>query len=201
MKRFIITFLAIVFAQTFCYAVGDNQIDTIKVEYQTYNNDTVYYKKYFSSDDVYTFCSLKQYEGDLFLKHHALYNKMNLPDLIDQFNNDNDNRVAFIKYVIRTFLRGYGKERCTEMVKKKVSQISIYICVDVQGNIVDLSFNYDYTFAKFMTPEDIIRSTRILQGCAPIPFFAEYINMGVKILPPLTIEIFKSSIEEYLNEE
>ncbi len=201
MKRFIATLFLCVFTQTLCFAIQEHITDSINIEYQTFNNDTIYYKKYYSSDDVYIFCSLKKYEGDLFLKHHALYNKMILPDLIEYFNNDNNNRVAFIKFVIRTFLDGYGKTRCAEMIEKHVPQIAIYICVDIQGDIIDLSFNYDHTFAKFMTPEDIIRNTKNLQECATIPFFAEYANTGVKILPPLSIEIFKSHIEEYLNEE
>ena len=52
-----------------------------------------------------------------------------------------------------------------------------------------------------MTPEDIVHNTRILQSSALNTFFAEYAEMGVKILPPLSIPINKTFIEEYLKEQ
>ncbi len=203
MKRFFVIFFVIVFTQNLCYAAEYNQIDcdSIKVEYQIYNNDTIYHKRYFSSNDIFTFSTLKQYEEELFLKYHTLHNKMNLPDLIEQFNNDNNNRVAFVKFIIRTFLDGYGKKRCREIIENQSPQIAIHICIDIEGNIIDLNFNYDHTFAKFMTPEDIVHNTRILQSSALNTFFAEYAEMGVKILPPLSIPINKTFIEEYLKEQ
>ena len=58
----------------------------------------------------------------------------------------------------------------------------------------------NYFHTKFMTPEDIVHNTRILQSSALNTFFAEYAEMGVKILPPLSIPINKTFIEEYLKE-
>ena len=200
MKQLIITLLTIAFTGTLCYAMDSNQIDDIKVEYITYGNDTVYYKTDSKLSKAIE-CGLKQYENDLFGERHLTHNKIDLEDLINTFNCDDTNRVAFYTFVVRNILEGYGKERCSEMIKNNSYYFSLYICADIQGNIIDLSFNYDPSVANYMTPQDIIRNTRILQNCVPVPFFSEYAEMGVKILPPLSIEIFKSFIERYINEQ
>ena len=79
MKRLIITFFAIVFTQSICYAVGYNQIDndSIKVEYQRCKNDTIYYNMHYQHGET-VFCGLKQYEENLFRKFHKQYNQIDL---------------------------------------------------------------------------------------------------------------------------
>ena len=110
MKRFFITFFVIVFTQSICYAVGYNQIDndSIKVEYQRYKNDTIYYNIHYQFGET-VFCGLKQYEENLFRKLHEQYNQIDLEYLIDVFNSDDESRVAFLKYVLKKVLEGYGK--------------------------------------------------------------------------------------------
>ena len=53
---------------------------------------------------------LKQYEGNLFAKFHKQFNKIEYGPLIDEFNSDDENRVAFIKFVVKKILEGYGKD-------------------------------------------------------------------------------------------
>ena len=202
MKRFLITLFTVVFMQTICYAVGYNQIDSIKVEYQRYKNDTIYYNIHYQYGET-TFCGLKQYEENLFRNFHKLYNQIDLEYLIDVFNSDDESRVAFLKYVQKKVLEGYGKERCVELMAKckdNFRTILILICIDVEGEIFDLDFMYPAHYAEFMTNEDIIRNTQILKESEPFLFFEDYAEMGVKVLPRLPIPIDERCIKEYLNE-
>ncbi len=202
MKRFLIILFTVVFMQTICYAVGYNQIDSIKVEYQRYKNDTIYYNIHYQFGET-TFCGLKQYEENLFRKLHKQYNQIDLEYLIDVFNSDDESRVAFLKYVQKKVLEGYGKERCVELMAKckdNFRTILILICIDVEGEIFDLDFMYPAHYAEFMTNEDIIRNTQILKESEPFLFFEDYAEMGVKILPRFPIPIDERCIEEYLNE-
>ena len=203
MKRFLITLFTVVFTQTICYAVGYNQIDSIKVDYQRYKNDTIYRIKY-TPTSISTFCGLKQYEENLFRKFHKQYNQIDLEYLIDEFNSDDESRVAFLKYVQKKVLEGYGKERCAELkakCKDNFHCIQILICIDVEGNILDLDFMYPAHCAEFMTNEDIVRNTQILKDSEPFLFFEDYAEMGVRILPRFPIPIIERCIKEYLNEE
>ena len=205
MKRFFITFLVIVFTQSICYAVGCNQIDgdSIKVEYQRYKNDTIYYNIHYQFGET-VFCGLKQYEENLFRKLHEQYNQIDLEYLIDMFNSDDESRVAFLKYVLKKVLEGYGKERCAEMMAKckdNFYTFQILICIDVEGKILDLDFMYPAHCAEFMTNEDIVRNTQVLKDSEPFLFFEDYAEMGVKALPRFPIPIIERCIEEYLNEE
>ena len=205
MKRFFITFLVIVFTQSICYAVGCNQIDgdSIKVEYQRYKNDTIYYNIHYQFGET-VFCGLKQYEENLFRKLHEQYNQIDLEYLIGMFNSDDESRVAFLKYVLKKVLEGYGKERCAEMMAKckdNFYTFQILICIDVEGKILDLDFMYPAHCAEFMTNEDIVRNTQVLKDSEPFLFFEDYAEMGVKVLPRFPIPIIERCIEEYLNEE
>ena len=205
MKRFIITLFAIVFTQSICYAVGYNKIDndSIKVEYQRCKNDTIYYKIHYQHGET-VFCGLKQYEENLFRKLHEQYNQIDLEYLIDVFNSDDESRVAFLKYVLKKVLEGYGKERCAEMMAKckdNFYTFQILICIDVEGKILDLDFMYPAHCAEFMTNEDIVRNTQVLKDSEPFLFFEDYAEMGVKVLPRFPIPIIERCIEEYLNEE
>ena len=202
MKRFFITFFVIVFTQTLCFAMQEYAADSAVVEYQSYGNDTIYRIKY-TPTSVSTSCGLKQYEENLFRKLHKQYNQIDLEYLIDVFNSDDESRVAFLKYVQKKVLEGYGKERCVELMAKckdNFRTILILICIDVEGEIFDLDFMYPAHYAEFMTNEDIIRNTQILKESEPFLFFEDYAEMGVKILPRFPIPIDERCIEEYLNE-
>lgn len=203
MKRFIITLFAFVFTQSICYALEEHVTDSAVVEYQIYGNDTIYRIKY-TPTSVSTFCGLKQYEESLFRKFHNQYNQIDLEYLIDEFNSDDENRVAFLKYVLKNILEGYGKERCAELkakCKDNFHCIQILICIDVEGKIIDLDFMHPAHCAEFMTNDDIVRNTQILKDSEPFLFFEDYAEMGVRVLPRFPIPIHERCIEEYLNEE
>lgn len=203
MERFITTLFIIVFTQTLCLAMQWQATDSVAVEYQIYGNDTIYRIKY-TPTSVSTFCGLKQYEDELFDKFHKQYNQMEFRYLIDEFNSDDESRVAFLKYVLTNILEGYGKERCAKLLAKckdNFHTIQIVICIDVTGRIFDLDFMYPSHCAEFMTNEDIVRNTQVLKDCEPFLFFEDYAKNGVKILPPLSMPILTSHIEEYLNAE
>ena len=203
MKRFIITLFAFVFTQSICYALEEHVTDSAVVEYQIYGNDTIYRIKY-TPTSVSTFCGLKQYEESLFRKFHNQYNQIDLEYLIDEFNSDDENRVAFLKYVLKNILEGYGKERCVKLMAKCKDNfhcIQILICIDVEGKIIDLDFMYPAHCAEFMTNDDIVRNTQILKDSEPFLFFEDYAEMGVSVLPRFPIPIHERGIKEYLNEE
>ena len=203
MKRFITTLFVIVFIHTLCFAMQEHVTDSAAVEYQIYGNDTIYRIKY-TPTSVSTFCGLKQYEESLFRKFHNQYNQIDLEYLIDEFNSDDESRVAFLKYVQKKVLEGYGKARCAEMMAKckdNFYTIQILICIDVEGKIIDLDFMYPEYCAEFMTNEDIVRNTQVLKDSEPFLFFEDYAEMGVKILPRFPIPIHERGIKEYLNGE
>ena len=203
MKRFIITLFAFVFTQSICYALQEHVTDSAVVEYQIYGNDTIYRIKY-TPTSVSTFCGLKQYEENLFRKFDKQYNQIDLEYLIDEFNSDDESRVAFLKYVQKKVLEGYGKARCAEMMAKCKDNfhcIQILICIDVEGKIIDLDFMYPAHCAEFMTNDDIVRNTQILKDSEPFLFFEDYAEMGVSVLPRFPIPIHERGIKEYLNEE
>ena len=202
MKRLITTFFVIVFAQTLCYAADECKSDSIKVEYQIYGNDTIYYNTYYQFRET-VFCGLKQYEESLFSKFHKQYNQMEFGDLIDEINCDDENRIAFVKCVVRRVLEGYGKERCKELMNKAERgriEINILISIDVEGRVFDLDFMYTPDYTEFMTNEDIVRNTKVIKEGEPFLFFTDYAKMGVRILPRLMIPIKSSFIKEYLGE-
>jgi hypothetical protein len=203
MKRFIITLFAIVFTQSICYALEEHVTDSAVVEYQIYGSDTIYRIKY-TPTSISTFCGLKQYEDEFFDKFHKQYNQMEFRYLIEEFNSDDESRVAFLKYVLKNILEGYGKERCAKLMAKCKDNfhcIQILICIDVEGKIIDLDFMCPEYCAEFMTNEDIVRNTQILKDSEPFLFFEDYAEMGVKILPRFPIPIHERGIKEYLNEE
>ena len=203
MKRFVITFFIIACVQTFCYAANENKPDSTKIEYQVHGNDTIYRIKY-TPTSVSTFCGLKQYEESLFRKFHNQYNQIDLEYLIDEFNSDDESRVAFLKYVQKKVLEGYGKARCAEMMAKckdNFYTIQILICIDVEGKIIDLDFMHPANCAEFMTNDDIVRNTQILKDSEPFLFFEDYAEMGVRVLPRFPIPIIERCIKEYLNGE
>ena len=201
MKRLFLTLFVIIITQ-YSNATIVFRTDTTKVEYQVCGNDTIYLKKH-STYRERTYCGLKQYEGNLFAKFHKQFNKIEYGPLIDEFNSDDENRVAFIKFVVKKILEGYGKDRCTEMMNKNINhsnEIQILINVDVEGKIFDLDFSFTPNCEEFMTNEDIIRNTRILKESEPFSYFTDYNKIGAKILPRLVIPVLNNFIEEYLKE-
>lgn len=202
MKRLFFTLFVIILTQ-YSNAAVVFRTDTTKVEYQVCGNDTIYLKKQ-STIRERTYCGLKQYEENLFAKFHKQLNKIEYGALIDEFNSDDENRVAFIKFVVKKVLEGYGKDRCTEMINKNMNHsntIQILINVDIEGKIFDLDFSFTPNCTEFMTNEDIIRNTRILKESEPFSYFTDYNKIGAKILPRLVIPILNNFIEDYLEEE
>ena len=202
MKQFLIIISAFIFLQTTNIVAQENKADSISVEYEVCGNDTVFYKK--RSIFTTTICGLKKYEEDFFSKYHEQYNQIDFENLIRKFNNDIKKRTTFNKQIIRTFLESYGKERCTEILKsynKESFVLSIFISIDPNGNIIDLNFCYHPSFAKFMTCNDIIRVTNMLENSTQTSLFTEYTKIGVKILPLQSIDVFERDIRNFLEEE
>ena len=198
MKQIILTISAIILSSTFSNATEENITDSISIKYEICGNDTVYYKKH-SAQSVVTFCGIKQYEEDIFNRLHKQYNQLDFYDLVDMFNKS-----GFCKHIVKKFLEGYGKKQCAEFLEnyKDLSlPVSLLICVDTDGNVMDIDFIYEPSFAKYMTCEDIIRNTKQFTNSNPIPFFSEYTKMGVKILPPFLIPILRNEIMNYLKVE
>lgn len=203
MKHIILTISAIILSSTFSNATEENITDSISIKYEICGNDTVYYKKH-SAQSVVTFCGIKQYEEDIFNRLHKQYNQLDFYDLVDMFNSDENNKSGFCKHIVKKFLEGYGKKQCAEFLEnyKDLSlPVSLLICVDTDGNVMDIDFIYEPSFAKYMTCEDIIRNTKQFTNSNPIPFFSEYTKMGVKILPPFLIPILRNEIMNYLKVE
>lgn len=208
MKRFVLIFYIIVFIQTLGFAIESHitdsqRVDSISVKYEVCGNDTVFYKKY-SIYRTTTICGLKKYEEDFFSKYHEEYNQIDFESLIRKFNKDIKNRTAFNRQVIRKFLESYGKERCAEILQsynEKSFVLSIFISIDPNGNIIDLNFCYHPSFAKFMTCNDIIRVTNMLENSTQTSLFAEYTKIGVRILPLQSIDVFERDIKKFLEEE
>lgn len=202
MKQFILTFLGIVLAQ-FCYASETIDTDSTKAVYHICGNDTVFYKK-FNTSGTSTWCGLKQYEEVVFEDSHKQCNKVDFEYLINKFNSDNKNKANFCKYIIRNFLEGYGKEQCAEFLETYDGlslPVAIYICINIDGEIIDLKFIYKPHFANYMTCEDVVRNTKQFLNSGSAPSFAEYAELGIKILPPLSIPILRKNVEDYLKEE
>ena len=201
MKRYFLLFLSSVLIQTVCYAFEKYLPEGWIVDYRVCGKDTVFYKKKPSS--VSTFCGLKGYEEDLFSIFHY-ENEMEFRELIDRINYDFENRIAFYEYVVRKVLEGYDEERRAAFIeasKKTSRNVQILICLDAKGLIFDLNFIYPENFEQYLTCEDIVRNTKVLKACEPFPFFKEYENMGVKILPPLLIPIDECLLELSLKDE
>jgi len=184
-----------------CYAFEKNPPDGWIVDYRVCGEDTVFYKKKPSS--VITFCGLKGYEEDLFSIFHY-ENEMEFRELIDRVNYDDENRIALYKYVVRKVLEGYDEERRAAFIeasKKTSRNVQVLICLDAKGLIFDLDFICPVNFEQYLASEDIVRNTKVLKTCEPFPFFKEYENMGVKILPPLLIPIDECLLELSLKDE
>ena len=184
-----------------CYAFEKYPPEGWIVDYRVCGEDTVFYKKKPSS--VITFCGLKGYEEDLFSIFHY-ENEMEYRELIDRVNYDDENRIALYKYVFRKVLEGYDEKRRAAFIeasKKTSRNVQVLICLDAKGLIFDLNFIYPENFEQYLASEDIVRNTKLLKTCEPFPFFKEYENMGVKILPPLLIPIDECLIELSLKDE
>ena len=201
MKRYFLLFLLSFLIQTVCYAFEKYPPEGWIVDYRICGEDTVFYKKKPSS--VITFCGLKGYEEDLFSIFHY-ENEMEFRELIDRVNYDDENRIAFYKYVVRKVLEGYDEERRAAFIeasKKTSRNVQVLICLDAKGLIFDLNFIFPENFEQYLANEDIVRNTKVLKACEPFPFFKGYENMGVKILPPLLIPIDECLLELSLKDE
>ncbi len=199
MKYDILIISFIVLSCAFCYPSNDNKADSINVRYEVCGGDTVFYKTYSNTIT----CGLKQYETDHYAKIRKEQYDVGFRELQYKMNNDEGVK-DFYLYIAERLLKGYGKERCMELVKvyeNSAPKISVYLCIDTTGNIIDVNFNYSKSCAEFMTCADVVRNTKIIIDSTPVPYFGEYAELGVKILPPLQIPILISFIEQYLEKE
>ena len=201
MKRIFLLFLSSFLIQTVCYAFEKYPPEGWIVDYRVCGEDTVFYK--YKPSSVVKFCGLKGCEDDLFSIFHY-ENEMEFRELIDRVNNDDENRIAFYKYVVKKVLESYDEERRADFIeasKKTSRNVQILICLDAKGLIFDLDFIFPENFEQYLTCEDVVRNTKVLKACEPFPFFKGYENLGVKILPPLWIPIDECLIELFLKEE
>ena len=191
MKRFIITFLVLVFVQTFCYAVEGCKNDSIESGFRVFGNDTlvtVSYKNFISR-------GLKQYIDD----SPVYYSKVDY-DWIDSEVNDYIHR-NILKFIQEIF-EGYGKERCREMFNlfsesEKGLTIYVRIRVNLEGKITCVEFLYSPELNPFMAYEDIKRNTEILINWESDPFLAEY---GIELSPWMTFPIPETALQKHLDQ-
>ena len=191
MKRLIISFIAVFFIQMFCIANNAFNVDSTKIEYQIYGNDTLVIEKV-----GYMFVSgFKQYIDD----KPADYKNADY-DVIEYAGYEymKNNAAAMTKDIID----GYGKERSKEMfVLSSKSEINlnllVRIRVNLEGVITCVKFMYPDSYAPFMTYEDIKRNTEIIlsRPSVPYPRLDEY---GIELSPWITFSITSKILQRYL---
>ena len=191
MKRFILSFIAVVFVQMFCVANNVFNTDSTKIEYQVHGNDTLVIEKI-----EYMFVSgFKQYIDDKPTDYkNADY------DIIEYAGYEymKKNVAAMTKDI----LGGYGKKRCKEMFalsskSEKSLKLYVRIRVDLNGVITCVKFMYPNTYAPFMTYEDIKRNTEIIlnRPSDPYPRLDEF---GIELSPWITFSITSKILQRYL---
>ena len=196
MKYFALIFLTTFLFHTHICADNIAGCDSTFMRYETSGNGTVFYRNTIESD--ITNCGLVQYEKDTIQNipttdEYGIDNK----ELLYRFNND-ENYKKFFLHILEKVLECYGKERCSEMLEINRGQqpkLFIRICIGSEGYVKSLTFSYFKQFEKFMTEDDIIRITDNVIANTPFAYFAEYAELGVKILPPVSIPILMNYVE------
>ena len=189
MKRFILSFIAVVFVQMFCVANNVFNTDSTKIEYQVHGNDTLVIEKL---NRLYA-SGLKQYINN----SRVNYNNADY-DVIHEEKNE------YLKHnssaIIQDILAGYEKEQCKEMLKVLLNEGDNIVCyirlrINLKGEIACVEFMYIPSLTPFMTYEDIKRNTEIIIKRKPEPFLAEY---GIELSPWITFSITSSILQRYL---
>ena len=191
MKRFILSFIAVVFVQMFCVANNVFNTDSTKIEYQVHGNDTLVIEKV-----GYMFVSgFKQYIND----KPADYKNADY-DVIEYAGYEYMMKNAAT--MTKDIIDGYGKERCKKMFalsynSEKNLNLYVRIRVNLEGFITCVKFMYHDTYAPFMTYEDIKRNTEIILNRAPdaCPCLNEY---GIELSPWITFSITSRMLQRYL---
>ena len=189
MKRFILSFIAVVFVQMFCVANNVFNTDSTKIEYQVHGNDTLVIEKL---NRLYA-CGLKQYINN----SRVNYNNADY-DVIHEEKNEYLKRNS--SAIIQDILAGYKKEQCKEMLKVLLSEGDNIVCyirlrINLKGEIACVEFMYIPSLTPFMTYEDIKRNTEIIIKRKPEPFLVEY---GIELSPWITFSITSSILQRYL---
>jgi hypothetical protein len=189
MKRFILSFIAVVFVQMFCVANNVFNTDSTKIEYQVHGNDTLVIEKF---NRLYA-CGLKQYINN----SRVNYNNADY-DVIHEEKNEylKHNSLAIIQDV----LAGYKKEQCKEMLKVLLNEGDNIVCyirlrINLKGEITCVEFMYIPSLTPFMTYEDVKRNTEMIIKRKPEPFLVEY---GIELSPWMTFSITSSILQRYL---
>ena len=189
MKRFILSFIAVVFVQMFCVANNVFNTDSTKIEYQVHGNDTLVIEKL---NRLYA-SGLKQYINN----SRVNYNNADY-DVIHEEKNE------YLKHnssaIIQDILAGYEKEQCKEMLKVLLNEGDNIVCyirlrINLKGEITCVEFMYIPSLTPFMTYEDIKRNTEIIIKRKPYPFLVEY---GIELSPWITFSITSSILQRYL---
>ena len=191
MKRFIITLFIIACVQTFCYAANENKLDSTKIEYQIFGNDTLVIEEV-----GYMFVSgFKQYIDDKPVDYkNADY------DIIEYAGYEYMKKNA--STMTKDIIDGYGKERCKEIFalsskSEKSFKLLVRTRVDLNGVITCVKFMYPNTYAPFMTYEDIKRNTEIILNRPPDPY-PRLDEFGIELSPWITFSITSKILQRYL---
>ena len=191
MKRFVITLFIIACVQTFCYAANENKLDSTKIGYQIFGNDTLVIEKV----------------GDMFVSGFMQY----IDDKPTDYKNADYDVIEYAGYeymmknaatMTKDIIDGYGKERCKEIFalsskSEKKFKLLVRIRVDLKGVITCVKFMYPDLYAPFMTHEDIKRNTEIIVNRKQdsYPQLDEY---GIELSPWITFSITPQILQRYL---
>ena len=189
MKQIIFIISTFIFLQAKNIVAQENKADSIIVEYQIYENDTLITRDY---QTIFA-RGLKQYIDDSPVDYkNAHY------DLIVCETTEYLKRNAI--RIRREILEGYGKERCKEMldILSNIDKSYFYFVrmrIDIKGVIKCVEFMYIPQLSPFMTYEDIKRNTEIIINSKPDPCLVEY---GIELSPWICFTIRKGNIQEFL---
>ena len=189
MKQIIFIISTFIFLQATNIVAQENKADSIIVEYQIYENDTLITRDY---QTIFA-RGLKQYIDDSPVDYkNAHY------DLIVCETTEYLKRNAI--RIRREILEGYGKERCKEMldILSNIDKSYFYFVrmrIDIKGVIKCVEFMYIPQLSPFMTYEDIKRNTEIIINSKPDPCLVEY---GIELSPWICFTIRKGNIQEFL---
>ena len=189
MKQIIFIISTFIFLQAKNIVAQENKADSIIVEYQIYENDTLITRDY---QTIFA-RGLKQYIDDSPVDYkNAHY------DLIVCETTEYLKRNAI--RIRREILEGYGKERCKEMldILSNIDKSYFYFVrmrIDIKGVIKCVEFMYIPQLSPFMTYEDIKRNTEIIINSKPDPCLVEY---GIELSPWICFTIRKWNIQEFL---
>lgn len=184
MKRFLFLFFILFI---FNHVFGYNSMDSTRICYSIYENDTIYTKHY----SKYVVSGITCYNNENLVD----YNNIS-PDFVNVIVDEYIQSSTHI--MIQEILDGYGILRCEKLIKKLNSRTVFFvrIRINLEGAITCVQFMYRPSLGDFMTYEDIKRNSQILLKSSPTPILAKY---GMKLSPWITFPLGKEHIQEYLN--